>query len=97
MKRNMFSNAHKQGLRQFVTLSWKPCFSVVPAATYKTSRGPLKGAVSTLKALQGFKTETRELLGGAKEIYVLPDKGSMICLPGKSMIFHKQETEKYSS
>ena len=43
-----------------------PCFFVVPEATHKASRGPLKGTVSAQKALQGSETETRELLGGAE-------------------------------
>ena len=46
------------------------------------------------KALQGPETETRELLGGTKENSVSPDEGSLICHPGKSMNFHKKETEK---
>ena len=29
-------------------------------------QGPLKGAVSAVRALQGLETETRELLGGTK-------------------------------
>ena len=36
-------------------------------AKHKASRGPLKGAVSAQKALQGSETETRELLGGTEE------------------------------
>ena len=43
-----------------------PCISEVLEATHKASRGPLKGAVSALKALQGSETETRELLGGTE-------------------------------
>ena len=58
---------------------------------HEASRGPLKGVVSAQKALQGSETETRELLGGTEEN---PDEGSLICPPGKSMIFHKKETEK---
>ena len=49
--------------------------------------------MSALKALQGSETETRELLGGTEENSV-PTKGSLICPPSKSMIFHKEETEK---
>ena len=55
---------------------------------------PEKGAVSAQKALQGSETETRELLGGTDENSVSPMRGSLICPPGKSMIFHKKETEK---
>ena len=50
--------------------------------------------MSAQKALQGSETETRELLGGTEENGVFPDKGSFICPPGKSMTFHKKETEK---
>ena len=59
---------------------------------HKASRGPEKGAVSAQKALWGSDTETRELLGGTEENS--PDEGSLICPPGKSMSFHKKETEK---
>ena len=44
-----------------------PCISVVLEATHEASRGPEKGAVSAQKALRGFETETRELLGGTEE------------------------------
>ena len=54
----------------------------------------LESAMSAQKALQGFETETRELLGGTTENSVSPDKGSLICPPGKSMIVYKKEKEK---
>ena len=54
---------------------WCPCISVFPEATHKASRGPLKGAVSALKALQGSETETMELLGGTTEDSVFPMRG----------------------
>ena len=37
--------------------------------------GPLKGAVSAQKALQGSETETRELLGGTEANSVFPMRG----------------------
>ena len=37
-------------------------FYVVPAAKYKASGMPLKGAVSAQKALEGSETEMRELV-----------------------------------
>ena len=52
-----------------------PFFSVVPEATHEASRGPLKGAVSAQKALQGSETETMELLGGTEEKSVSPKRG----------------------
>ena len=55
--------------------------------------GPLKGAMSAQKVLQGSETETRELLGGMKEYCVLPDEGSLICPPGKSTIFITNYTQ----
>ena len=61
-------------------------FSVVPEEAHESSRGPLKGTVSAQKVLQGSEMETMELLGGTEEYSVCP--------PGKSMIFHKKETEK---
>ena len=59
--------------------------SVVPEATHKASRGPLKGAVSAQKGLRGSETETRELLGGTEENSVSPMRG---------LFFHRKETEK---
>ena len=51
--------------------------------------------MSAQKALRGSETETRELLGGTEENNVcFPDEGSLICPPGRSMSFHKKETEK---
>ena len=55
----------------------------VPEATHEASRGPLKGAVSAQKALQGFEMETRELLGGTEENSVSPMR-----------VFLLKETEK---
>ena len=46
-----------------------------------------KGAESAQKALQGSETETRDVLEEQKR-KVFPDKGSVICPPGKSMIFY---------
>ena len=48
---------------------------LVPEATHKASQGTLKGTVSAEKALQGSKTETRELLGGTEENSVPPTRG----------------------
>ena len=45
-------------------ISMCPCISVLLEAMQEASPGPLKGAVSAQKALQGHETETRELLGG---------------------------------
>ena len=47
----------------------------------------MKSAVSAQKALQRSETETRELLEERKSI-VFPNKGSLICPIGKSMIFY---------
>ena len=47
--------------------------------------------MSAQKALQGSETETRELLGGAEEKSASPTRGSLICPPGKSMIFTSHE------
>ena len=52
-----------------------PFFSVVPEAMHEESQGPLKGTVSAQKALQGFETETRELLGETIENSVSPTSG----------------------
>ena len=53
----------------------KPCISVVPEARHKARLRPLKGAVSTQKALRGSETEMRELLGGTEENSVSPMRG----------------------
>ena len=64
-------NAHNQGLLsgafdgvlghpRLARYTWQClCVSVVPGATHEESRGPLKGAMSAQKALQGSETETR--------------------------------------
>ena len=67
-KKVRFQQMHNQGLCQFFLavlgrLLWRHCSSVAPEATHKASPGPLKGTVSTQKALRGFDTETRELRG----------------------------------
>ena len=51
------------------------CFSVVPEAIQNTSREPLTEAVSAQKSLQGYETETKELLGGPKEKSISPTMG----------------------
>ena len=48
---------------------------IVPEATQEASRGLMKSVVSAQKALQGSKTETRELLGGMEENSVSPTRG----------------------
>ena len=56
--------------------TWQcPCFSAVLEATHEARSGPLKGAKSAKKALQGSKTETRELLEGTEENSVSPMRG----------------------
>ena len=41
----------------------------------EASHGPLKSAVSALKALQGSETETSELLEGTEEKIIFPRMG----------------------
>ena len=53
---------------------------------------PSKCAVSAQKALQGSETETKELLRGTEEFSIIPDEGSFICLPDKSMTFYLKQT-----
>ena len=67
---------------------WCLCISVPPEATHKASQEVLKGAMSARKAAQGSKTETRELRGGLEENSISLTIGSLICPPGKSMIFY---------
>ena len=54
----------------------------------------MKGTVSAKKALQGSKREARELKEGTEENNVLTDEGSLICPPGKSVIFEKKANRK---
>ena len=42
---------------------------------HEASRGTLKGAVLSQKALQGSETETREVLGGTEENSVSLKRG----------------------
>ena len=73
-KQVRFQQTHNKGLRQlFLTLSSDRY--LVPEATHEASRGPLKGAVSAQKALQGSRTETRELLAGTQEKSLSPMRG----------------------
>ena len=55
---------------------------------HRASQGPLRGTVSAQKALQGYETETTELLGGKEENSIFPDEGSLICPQVKSMTFY---------
>ena len=45
-------------------------------APHEVSRGPLKGAVSAQKFLQGSEMETRELLVGTEEKSISPIRGN---------------------
>ena len=59
---------NRRTVRVCFSRSWRcPCISVVPKATHEASLGPLKGVVSTQKALQGSETETREELAGCEK------------------------------
>ena len=91
---NRFRETHYQGFCQSLltgdlhaaarhTARRCPCISAVLEATHEASRGSLKSTVSAEKALQGSKTETRELLGGTEENSVSPMRD-----------FYKMETEK---
>ena len=50
--------------------------SEVPKAMSKARLGPLKGAMSSKKAFQGYETKTAELLEGTVENNNLPNEGS---------------------
>ena len=77
-KTNAF-NTHSRIMHQLY--QWCPCISVGLEATHTLNWLPLKGATSAQKALQEFKTETRKLLGGAKEKSDFPIRG--IDLPSR--------------
>ena len=51
--------------------------------------------MSAQKDLQESENELRELLEEQKKKY-FPNKGSLICPPGKSVIFYKKETKQLS-
>ena len=75
-----------------------PWLSVVTDATHEGRlRDPLKGAKSAHKhrALQGSGTETRELPEGTKENNILPIRKSLICPPGKWMIFSYKKQKNW--
>ena len=98
-RRCIFKQMHKQGLRQlFRQCSGTSTHSMAHLkAPYKRcpcfcSSG--SNAWCKSRAIQGSETETRELLEGTTENSVSPNEGSLIGPPGKSMIFHKKETEK---
>ena len=63
--------------------TWRcPSISVVPEATHKASRGPLKGVMSAQKSL--FRVWDGDK--GVPEVLqriVFPNEGSLICPPGK--------------
>ena len=74
--------------------TWRcPCISVVPEATHKASRRPMKGAVSAEKALKGSETETRELLGGMEEMIVSSTRVHWFPLQANKSFFCKKEKE----
>ena len=59
---------------------WRcPCFCVVPEATHKASRGPLKGAVSAQKPFKGPRQRWGSCWEERKRI-AFPNGGSLICL-----------------
>ena len=58
-----------------LTVSFYLCRS---GSNTRLSQGPLKGAVSAQRALQGSEKDVRELLLGRKENYFLPDEGSLM-------------------
>ena len=107
-KKMRFHQTHNQGLRQLLLTpdcvlgllclarhTWQcPCISVVPEATHEASRGPLRGAVSAPKALQGSETETRELLGGTEENSVSPMRGHWFALQANQWFFTKWKQKK---
>ena len=68
--------------------------SEVLKATHEARRGPMKGAVSTQKALQGSETETRELLGGTTENSVSPMRGHWFALLANQSFFIKRKQKK---
>ena len=62
------------------TLEHYRCFSTVPDTMLKVCQGPLKGAVSTQKALQGSETEMKELMGGRSEKSISLSRGHQFAL-----------------
>ena len=92
-----FQQTHNQGLRQlFLTMSWDlsayclarhiwrcPCRSLVLEAMHQASQGPLKGAVSTQKALQGSVTEWGSCWDDKKKKVFSRQEGSLKSPQGK--------------
>ena len=65
---------HNRTVKVLVSLSCT-CISVVLEATHEASPEPLKDTVSAQKALQGSKSEMKELLGGTEDNSVSPMRG----------------------
>ena len=72
-----------------VHLTVRPCISVVLEVTHKASRGPLKGAVSARKALQGSERDGNEGVSGRKgrEQYKIPHERALLCPTDKCVFF----------
>ena len=64
------------------------CFSEVAEVTYEGRLRALEGRCASSKTLQGPEGVTSEMLVGIKVNNILTHKGSLICLLGRSMIFH---------
>ena len=69
------------------------CLSLVPEATQEASWGPLKGAVSAQKALQGSMMEMKELMGGTKE-RCPPMRDHWLALQANQWFFTKRNRTK---
>ena len=69
------------------------CLSLVPEATQEASWGPLKGAVSAQKALQGSMMEMKELMGGTKE-RCPPIRDHWLALQANQWFFTKRNRTK---
>ena len=72
---------------------WTVALTLRGFCKHRSKIGPLKGVDSAERALQGSDTKRRELLGETKENSILPNKGSLICPPGKSMIPCKKKQQ----
>ena len=86
-----FASAVLDGVLGHLCLAMHTFSSVVLEAMHEVSGGTLKGAMSVQNALQGSERETRELQRGTEETCISP---TLICSPGKSMIFHNKGNRK---
>ena len=65
--------------------------------TFLDQRGALEGRCVSSKSLSRVQGGDKGVAGRKGREKYFPDEGSLICPPGKAMIFHKKDTKKWVS